>query len=108
MENKSGIVSYFGFEKYDTGAEARNAFQFKGSEFGADINGSGSWSDGRLRSQFDTLQVFENGKPQVRVPYWGGDKMGPVLEPFAEAYPQYGSGMSLQLHANSQKLDICL
>ncbi len=105
IQNKSAPTTYFGFEKYDTGIEARKAFQVKGPEIGPDANSKGSWSDARLRGEFDTLQLFENKEVQARVPYWKGDDVKTKLEPFAEAYPQYGEGGAVQLHADSRKID---
>ncbi|MFE8070087.1 hypothetical protein QQM79_03425 [Marinobacteraceae bacterium S3BR75-40.1] len=105
MENRTAPVSYFGFVKHETGKGARAAFQIKGPEAGPDENGEGSWSDARLRGEFDTLQLYENGEPQVRVPYWKGDSDETKKEPFAEAYPQYGQGGEAQLHADGKFVD---
>ncbi|WNO11135.1 RHS repeat-associated core domain-containing protein [Teredinibacter sp. KSP-S5-2] len=102
VENKSAPTTYFGFEKYDTGTEARDAFQVKGPEIGSDHTGEGSWSDARLRGEFDTLQLYENGEPLVRVPYMYGDTDKTQLEPIAEAYPEYGKGGAAQLHAEGK------
>ncbi|WP_328797820.1 RHS repeat-associated core domain-containing protein, partial [Marinobacter mangrovi] len=105
LEGKQAPVTYFGFEKYSTGSEARSAFQVKGPEIGVDEHGSGSWSDARLRGEFDTLQLYENGNPTARVPYWGGDNPDSgKLEPFAEAYRQYGHGGAQQLHADGKMI----
>ncbi len=111
LETKQGKPTYFGFEKYETGSEARQAFQIKGPEIGPDENGDGSWSDARIRGEFDTLQLYENGVPQVRVPGWAGDTDKTRMEPFAAAYPKYGEGGAVQLHAdrrdvNYDKVDI--
>ena len=54
--NNIGPTTFFGFEKYDTGKSARDAFQVKGPEIGPDADGLSSWSDARLRGKFDTLQ----------------------------------------------------
>lgn len=51
-----------------------------------------SWSDGRLRGTFDTLQLCENGVPQAKFPTMFGNKEGAPLEPFTKAYPEYGKG----------------
>ncbi len=104
IENLSAPTTYFGFIKYNSGLEARDAFQIKGNEFGPDENGDGSWSDARLRGEFDTLQLFENGEVQARIPYWKGDTDETKLEPFAEAYTQYGDGGAVQLHADGRKI----
>jgi RHS repeat-associated protein len=105
IENLSAPTTYFGFVKYSSGFAAREAFQIKGLEFGSDENGDGSWSDARLRGEFDTLQLFENGKLQVRVPHWKGDQDKTKQEPFAEAYPKYGIGGAAQLQADGRKVD---
>jgi len=55
-----------------------------------------SWSDARLLGEFDTLQLYKNGVPQVKVPLANGDK-GPGYELFTSAYPEYGRGGVLQL-----------
>jgi len=104
IENLSAPTTYFGFIKYNSGLEARDAFQIKGNEFGPDENGDGSWSDARLRGEFDTLQLFENGEVQARIPYWKADTDETKLEPFAEAYTQYGDGGAVQLHADGRKI----
>ncbi|WP_444886997.1 hypothetical protein [Microbulbifer sp. JMSA008] len=105
IENKSAPTSYFGFEKYETGAQARDAFQIKGPEIGPDANGDGSWSDARLRGEFNTLQLYENGEVNARVPNWAGDQDKSKLEPFAEAYPEYGEGGAVQLHAKDKIIE---
>ncbi|PBP81406.1 hypothetical protein CCL22_15540 [Pseudomonas syringae] len=104
IETKSQGVTYFGFEKHETGEAARNAFQVKGLEHGPDENGAGSWSDARIRAKFDTLQLYLDGKPKARVPYWKGDTEKNKLEPFAEAYKKYGDGGAQQLHLDGQKV----
>ena len=91
IDSRSAPASYIGFEKYSSSAEAKSAFQI-----------APEWSDARLRGSFDTLQLYENGVPQVRVPYWEGDRIASKLEPFAEAYPQYGRGGAQQLHADNR------
>ncbi|MHC8365317.1 RHS repeat-associated core domain-containing protein [Pseudomonas sp. ZT5P21] len=102
LKTKSAPVTYAGFEKFDTGSEARKAFQVKGPEVGPDINGKGSWSDARLRGEFDTLQLYVDGKPDARTPFWKGDEDKTKLEPFADAYPEYGEGGAQQIHTNSR------
>ncbi|UDN35158.1 RHS repeat domain-containing protein [Proteus sp. NMG38-2] len=91
LENKTAPLSYFGYTKYGSGKEARDAYQIfyeKGNP--------ASWSDARLLGEFDTLQLYKNGVPQVKVPLANGGK-GPELELFTSAYPQYGKGGAVQL-----------
>jgi len=101
----AGPVTYFGFNKYNSGSAARSAYQIKGKEIGPDSNGAGSWSDARLRAQFDTLQLYENGTPQVRVPFHKGDSNKSKLEPYTNAYRQYGKGGQTQLHADDKIIE---
>ncbi|CEE90340.1 hypothetical protein XNA1_3640003 [Xenorhabdus nematophila str. Anatoliense] len=89
IESKSAPVTYFGFDKYPTGSAARDGFQI-----------APEWSDARLRGTFDTLQLYEKGVPQARIPYWKGDEVKTKLEPFATAYPEHGAGGARQLHAD--------
>ena len=91
MTSKSAPLSYFGFTKYKTGSEARDAYQIfyeKGN--------NKSWSDARLLGEFDTLQLYKGGVPQVKVPLANGGS-GPGYEVFTSAYPQYGKGGAVQL-----------
>ena len=91
LSEKSAPLSYFGYTKYNSGSEARDAYQIfyeKGNP--------NSWSDARLRGEFDTLQLYKNGAPQVKVPMANGGK-GPGEELFTSAYPQYGKGGAVQL-----------
>lgn len=76
---------------YKSGHEARYAYQI----FYENGNPK-SWSDARLLGEFDTLQLYKNGVPQVKVPLANGGE-GPGLELFTNAYPQYGKGGALQL-----------
>lgn len=55
-----------------------------------------------MRGTFDTLQLYKNGKPTAFVPKWDGNTHPTKLEPFASAYPEYGSGGAVQLHAGGQ------
>lgn len=90
-ESMEAPLSYFGVEKYDTGVDARNAFQIFYEE-----GNPGSWSDARLRGEFDTLQLYdEEWGLRVRVPKEAGDK-GVMLEPFTGYYPDYGQGGAQQ------------
>ncbi|WP_241607668.1 hypothetical protein [Rosenbergiella epipactidis] len=63
------------------GHEARDAYQIFYEKGNPD-----SWSDARLLGEFDTLQLYKNGVPQVKVPLANGDK-GPGYELFTSAYP---------------------
>lgn len=105
LESKSVPTTYIGFDKYDTGKETREKFQVKGPEVGPDENGAGSWSDARLRGRFDTLQLYVDGVPQARIPHWKGDKGKSKLEPFADAYPEYGEGGARQVHLDGRKVE---
>jgi hypothetical protein len=89
-------LSYFGFETFETGNEVIDAFQVRGPQHVTPSNPAPAWSDGRLRLEFDTLQLYENGTPNVAVPYSLGGT-GSDLEPFTTAYPQYGKGGAQQL-----------
>ncbi|ETS33643.1 hypothetical protein BB987_14855 [Photorhabdus temperata] len=91
IASKSAPLSYFGYTKYKTGHEARDAYQIFYEKGNPD-----SWSNARLRGEFDTLQLYKNGVPQVKVPLASGGK-GPSYELFTSAYPQYGKGGALQL-----------
>ncbi len=91
MKSKSGPLSYFGFTKFKTGPQVRDAYQIFYEKGNPD-----SWSDARLLGEFDTLQLYKDGVPQVRVPLANGDK-GPGYELFTSAYPEYGRGGELQL-----------
>ncbi|MCI7223125.1 MULTISPECIES: hypothetical protein [Fusobacterium] len=93
-DTKVDDLSYFGFQKFDYGSQARDAFQIKYDEVNYPDN---SWSDARLRGTFDTLQLYDNnGVPKVRIPKTYGDS-GKELEPFTVSYPEYGKGGALQL-----------
>ncbi|THD30778.1 type IV secretion protein Rhs, partial [Pantoea sp. R102] len=91
IENKAAPVTYFGFDKYASGSAARDGFQI-----------APAWSDARMRGTFDTLQLYQNGKPTAFVPKWDGNTHPTRLEPFASAYPEYGKGGAVQLHADGQ------
>lgn len=85
-------LSYFGFDKFDQASTARDKFQIFYEQ-----DNSSSWSDAKLRGSFDTLQLFNSdGTVNARVPFEFGDK-GANLEPFTQAYPDYGSGGIRQL-----------
>ena len=102
LEDKEAFVTYAGFEKHESGKSARTAFQVKGPEIGPDANGPGSWSDSRLRATFDSLQLFIKGTPQARIPFRDGDKDKKTLEPFTDAYPEYGAGGAQQIHLDGR------
>ena len=107
LKNKEGRVTYFGLEKYETSTQAGNALQIKRSIHVKDFTDplDGSWSDARLRGEFDTLQLFdENGQVKVRVPREYGDAAGADLEPFTEVYRDFGDGGVQQLHADKLKI----
>ncbi|MDI6438693.1 type IV secretion protein Rhs, partial [Enterobacter hormaechei] len=91
IENKSAPLSYFGYTKYKSAHEARDAYQIFYEKGNPD-----SWSDARLLGEFDTLQLYKNGVPQVQVPLANGGR-GPGYELFTSAYPEYGKGGALQL-----------
>jgi len=92
QDTMSAPLSYFGFRAYSSGATARDGFQIF-YEYG----NSASWSDARLRGEFDTLQLFgPEGFVNATVPLANGGK-GPGLEPFTSTYPQYGAGGQAQL-----------
>ncbi|MFP6562280.1 DUF6531 domain-containing protein [Paraburkholderia sp. B3] len=85
-------LSYFGFSDLSSGASVRDGFQIFYEEGNPD-----SWSDGRLKGEFDTLQLFsQDGSVNARVPFSNGDN-GTDLEPITSAYPEYGSGGQAQL-----------
>jgi len=91
ISSRSAPLSYFGYTKYKTGHEAKDAYQIfyeKGNPK--------SWSDARLLGDFDTLQLYNNGIPQVKVPMANGGE-GPGLDLFTSSYPEYGKGGALQL-----------
>ena len=96
-KNMTGNLSYFGFKKFDTAYQARDAFQIKYDYYNQN-DPELSWSDAAVRGTFDTLQLYDNttGKLKVRIPYTFGDK-GKDLEPFTESYPEYGQGGELQM-----------
>uniref|UniRef100_UPI001ED8DAA2 hypothetical protein n=1 Tax=Pseudomonas psychrophila TaxID=122355 RepID=UPI001ED8DAA2 len=96
LDSGEARLSYFGFEKFDTGDSATDAFQIRAPKHITNLDPESAWSDGRLRLKFDTLQLYRNGMPRVTIPYELGNK-GPRLEPFTTAYPEYGKGGARQL-----------
>lgn len=92
IATKEAPLSYFGFTKFETGSKARDKFQVFYQP-----NNPKSWSDARLRGEFDTLQLFDSrGTPMAKVPMEAGNK-GSIPEPFTSYYPQYGTGGERQL-----------
>ncbi|WP_254700422.1 beta strand repeat-containing protein [Trinickia violacea] len=92
QSSMSAPLSYFGFTDYSTGAAARNGFQIF-----YEPGNAASWSDASLKGQFDTLQLFgPDGFVNAKVPLANGGA-GPRLEPYTNAYPQYGTGGQAQL-----------
>lgn len=106
MQTSEGRVTYFGFEKYETGTQAADAFQIKTKRHINPLDPEDrSWSDSRLRSEFDTLQLYDsNGAPTARVPNACGDRPGAPPEPFTSAYPEFGKGGAQQLHADGKTI----
>ncbi len=101
IDTNEARLSYFGFEELNTGDEVVDAFQIRAPKHVTPTDPEPAWSDGRLRIEFDTLQLYENGSPRVAVPYsYGGT--GSDLEPFTEVYPQYGKGGMRQLIPTTQ------
>jgi len=96
IDTKKARLSYFGFEKLDTGDNVTEAFQIRAPKHVTPADPDAAWSDGRLRLEFNTLQLYKNGEPRVAVPYSHGGK-GTDLEPFTKVYPQYGPGGVQQL-----------
>ncbi len=101
MASKEARLSYFGFNKYNTGAEARDGFQIFYEPGNPD-----SWSDARLEGKFDTLQLFDkSGNPLVRVPMEYGDT-GTIPEPITRCYPQFGKGGAVQLVPKDKMMNV--
>ena len=88
IDTQKARLSYFGFDKLDTGDEVVNAFQVRASKHVTPLDPEPAWSDGRLRLEFDTLQLYSGGKPKVAVPYSHGGK-GLELQTFLTPFPQY-------------------
>ncbi|WP_230203452.1 RHS repeat domain-containing protein, partial [Pseudomonas syringae] len=96
INTQEARLSYFGFERFETGDAATEAFQVRAPKHVTVYDPDPAWSDGRLRLKFDTLQLYKDGAPNATVPYEFGGK-GPNLEPFTKAYPEYGTGDARQL-----------
>ena len=76
MRNMEAPGSYIGFSKFDSAKKVQDAYQI-----------SPTWSDAKLRGEFDTLQIMDS----AYVPKEAGDA-GDLLEPITSYYPQYGKG----------------
>lgn len=85
FKTKRAPGSYFSFDKFNTGSEARNALQI-----------SPDWSDARLRGEFDTLQIIDD----IHIPLERGG-VGPKLEPITRSYPEFGTGGYTQVKTSS-------
>ncbi len=85
MRNMEVPGSYIGFSKFDSAKQVQDACQI-----------SPTWSDAKLRGEFNTLQIMDN----IYVPKAVGDT-GDLLEPITSYYPQYGKGGYSQLKTNS-------
>jgi hypothetical protein len=85
MKSMSAPGSYFGFEKYESAAEAQRAFQI-----------APEWSDCKLRGEFDTLQIIDKSY----VPTTKGNTTN-IPEPITVSYPEYGAGGVQQLKVDS-------
>lgn len=84
----SDLDSYFGFEKIDSSAKVQDRYQILPQ-----------WSNTKVRSEFDTLQLFDkNGNLNAEVPFSQGGS-GAIPEPFANSYPKdtHGQGGGQQL-----------
>lgn len=102
LETGRARLSFFGFDRFDSGEKVTDAFQIRSTKHVTLKDPDPAWSDGRLRLRlrlrlrFDTLQLYRNGLPKVTTPYNFGNR-GNKLEPFTEAYPEYGKGGARQL-----------
>ena len=98
LGTRQAPATYIGFNAYETGAAARDAYQIF-----YERGNPKSWSDARLRGEFDSLQLYDRqtGNLKVRVPREAGDK-GPGLEPITSFYPQYGRGGAAQVIAKEE------
>ncbi len=78
-KTKESFISYVSPKKFETSEAAINGLQI-------DVI---NWkNDCCVRSSFDTIQVIDD----IRVPYAGGDKLGPLKEPLTLFYPEFGTG----------------
>ncbi|MCF5167181.1 hypothetical protein GIW45_24750 [Pseudomonas congelans] len=96
INTQEARLSYFGFEKFETGDAVTEAFQARAPKHVTVAAPDPAWSDGRMRLKFDTLRLYKNGAPNATVPYEFGGK-GPNLEPFTKAYSEYGTADARQL-----------
>ncbi|MDQ2088191.1 hypothetical protein RBH29_17345, partial [Herbivorax sp. ANBcel31] len=81
FSTNSAPGSYFGFEKFDSAADAQNAFQI-----------APKWNDCMMRGEFDTIQVIDD----IYIPTTYGNTTN-VPEPFAVSYSEYGEGGTYQM-----------
>lgn len=77
-------TTYIGFKKYDSASQVKDAFQI-----------ADSWSDCRVRGEFDTLQVIDD----LYVPTTKGNTTA-IPEPITFSYPEYGNGGEHQLRVD--------
>ena len=73
-----------GFLKYDSASQVKDAFQI-----------ADSWSDCKVRGEFDTLQVIDD----LYVPTTKGNTTA-IPEPITFSYPEYGKGGEHQLRVD--------
>ncbi len=77
-------TTYIGFKKYDSASQVKDAFQI-----------ADSWSDCKVRGEFDTLQVIDD----LYVPTTKGNTTA-IPEPISFSYPEYGKGGEHQLRVD--------
>lgn len=77
-------TTYIGFKKYDSAPQVKDAFQI-----------ADSWSDCKVRGEFDTLQVIDD----LYVPTTKGNTTA-IPEPITFSYPEYGKGGEHQLRVD--------
>ena len=77
-------TTYIGFKKYDSASQVKDAFQI-----------ADSWSDCKVRGEFDTLQVIDD----LYVPTTKGNTTA-IPEPITFSYPEYGKGGEHQLRVD--------
>ena len=77
-------TTYIRFKKYDSASQVKDAFQI-----------ADSWSDCRVRGEFDTLQVIDD----LYVPTTKGNTTA-IPEPITFSYPEYGNGGEHQLRVD--------
>ena len=77
-------TTYIGFKKYDSASQVKDAFQI-----------ADSWSDCKVRGEFDMLQVIDD----LYVPTTKGNTTA-IPEPITFSYPEYGKGGEHQLRVD--------